>query len=454
MLITLLLAACVVDLYVDDQDPRVHESENITITDADTHPDLPGHGATDEDPVPPITTDDTDATTVVVGDTDAPAVGDDTDVVHPTMDEFGNPLYPTLDPTFEETGVMPPDTVEGTLEDCNIPDDFMLVTYVDFDQDGFGTMPYTTGLGSGYDPLFLPFTASNISGSVDYYSDAYSLTDVFNMLQPQIRSEAPQPISRMTVSLFPEIFNQSTGAERFHAALEIINAEGGLTHDLTPQMAMTLFRKEFRDELVFVAQNRCANNVSCYNTQYHEFTLWNPSRFGFNSSIFLTYVLWGFPEGNGQYSHGSPYSAAFWQGDDGITFGYHYRSSMFDRPSDLDATINEGFYVCSWFGDDADSDGYTLAEGDCHDGAAWIHPGAVEIPNNGTDNNCDGMEECYGDHDGDGYPSLSAPTTLVNGVVCPQLRPDDCNDSNPNQNRGAVELPCNHIDENCDGQDM
>jgi hypothetical protein len=42
---------------------------------------------------------------------------------------------------------------------------------------------------------------------------------------------------------------------------------------------------------------------------------------------------------------------------------------------------------------DADGDGYTVADGDCDDTNADIHPGATETPGDGVDSNCDGNDD-------------------------------------------------------------
>lgn len=42
---------------------------------------------------------------------------------------------------------------------------------------------------------------------------------------------------------------------------------------------------------------------------------------------------------------------------------------------------------------DADEDGYTVAEGDCDDTDATVHPGAEETPGDGVDANCDGEDD-------------------------------------------------------------
>jgi hypothetical protein len=61
-------------------------------------------------------------------------------------------------------------------------------------------------------------------------------------------------------------------------------------------------------------------------------------------------------------------------------------------------------------GDDLDGDGYTAAGGDCHDDDPTAYPGShyTEVPGDGTDQDCDGLDACV-DLTCDGYPDLFVP---------------------------------------------
>jgi hypothetical protein len=85
---------------------------------------------------------------------------------------------------------------------------------------------------------------------------------------------------------------------------------------------------------------------------------------------------------------------------------------------------------------DRDGDGvsHPPAGTDCNDGDPAIRPGAIEVPNNDVDENCDGVKAV--DADGDGY-----------------LAGTDCNDGSAAVHPGALEVPGNGIDEDCRGGD-
>jgi hypothetical protein len=73
---------------------------------------------------------------------------------------------------------------------------------------------------------------------------------------------------------------------------------------------------------------------------------------------------------------------------------------------------------------------------DCDDANAAIHPGALDVPENGIDEDCSGADAIDFDRDRDGY-----------------LRPQDCNDADAAVNPGATDVLDNGIDEDCSGAD-
>lgn len=86
---------------------------------------------------------------------------------------------------------------------------------------------------------------------------------------------------------------------------------------------------------------------------------------------------------------------------------------------------------------DDDSDGYAVADGDCDDGEATVHPTAPELENQ-RDDDCDGVVDegtSLYDDDEDGYTE----------------RAGDCDDASVAFNPGVVETPDGR-DQDCDGR--
>ena len=81
------------------------------------------------------------------------------------------------------------------------------------------------------------------------------------------------------------------------------------------------------------------------------------------------------------------------------------------------------------YGEDIDGDGF-FSESDCNDRNSDVHPGTIEVPYDGIDQNCDGKDLI--DVDFDGFNS-----TIVGGNDCDDLD-DEINIDNPNPSLNCV----------------
>lgn len=102
--------------------------------------------------------------------------------------------------------------------------------------------------------------------------------------------------------------------------------------------------------------------------------------------------------------------------------------------------------------DCTDTGEFSLAT-DCDDTEPTQHPGAVDIPGDGIDQDCDTFDLCYSDADGDGYGSAYGFAADAADCSAPNLSDnhDDCNDTTAAVQPGATETAGNLVDENCDG---
>ncbi|MFN7143674.1 MAG: MopE-related protein, partial [Myxococcota bacterium] len=92
---------------------------------------------------------------------------------------------------------------------------------------------------------------------------------------------------------------------------------------------------------------------------------------------------------------------------------------------------------------------------DCNDSSSTAYPGASETVADSVDQDCDGVDSCYTDSDGDNYGT----TTIVDGssLNCSTGTgapvSTDCNDSSSTVYPGAAETTADGIDQDCDSVD-
>ncbi|MEC7984528.1 MAG: MopE-related protein [Myxococcota bacterium] len=85
--------------------------------------------------------------------------------------------------------------------------------------------------------------------------------------------------------------------------------------------------------------------------------------------------------------------------------------------------------------------GYVENQDDCNDNDASVSPSSEEIPGDLNDSNCDGLELCFEDNDGDGFGGeLTTPSVSLD-CVGDEISPHstDCNDNSINIFPGAAE---------------
>ncbi len=107
---------------------------------------------------------------------------------------------------------------------------------------------------------------------------------------------------------------------------------------------------------------------------------------------------------------------------------------------------------------DGDGDGYddeACGGDDCDDSNIRVHPGMAETTADSIDQDCDGVDACYTDNDGDNYGT----TPIIDGssLDCASGRgaavATDCDDTDSTVHPGASEVVADSIDQDCDSVD-
>lgn len=138
-------------------------------------------------------------------------------------------------------------------------------------------------------------------------------------------------------------------------------------------------------------------------------------------------------------------------GSDGVTCFYDGDSDGFGWNAPDGAGFVDDDGAC---GDDLND---APQAGDCDDSRASFYPGAPEVPGDGFDQDCSGADlvGCYEDLDGDGQGSTNEVADTDGDCLDAgqSFVATDCDDGSSDVYLGALEVPDDGVDDDCDGVD-
>ena len=125
---------------------------------------------------------------------------------------------------------------------------------------------------------------------------------------------------------------------------------------------------------------------------------------------------------------------------------YYYRDADTDGYGDPNDVVTEK----------NPPEGYVNNNVDCDDTDLNVNPFVDEIPDDGIDNNCDGLyaNTYYEDFDSDTYGNASVSQVATSQPAGYVLDDTDCDDTFDTLNPGADEVADDGIDQNCNGYDL